>query len=124
VWDVATGQQVGTLDYPHRVNSIVFSPDGTCIASGSGDKAIRVCIAATGHQIGGKREKWMSSKVQFSNGWFRLEENPSYILWIPHAFRQCAFVWPPTSQIMVGQPKIFLQFNNAALGPDWGMMKI
>ena len=45
VWDVATGQQIniGEVLRGHEdcVCSVAFSPDGTHIASGSGDNTIR-----------------------------------------------------------------------------------
>jgi WD40 repeat protein len=85
VWDAATGQLVGEPLAGHTapVWSVVFSPDGTRIASGSGG-----C-------------EWSNSRVQFQNGWFQLGKgNTAHILWIPHAFRLCSFVWSPTTMVI------------------------
>ena len=52
LWDVATQKSVGTLE-GHRSNiaSIVYSPDGTLLASGSFDFTIKLWDVATGHNI-------------------------------------------------------------------------
>src|SRR5450756_2492560 len=43
VWDVATGQVEHTLEgHSDWVRSVVFSPDGGKLASGSGDRTVRV----------------------------------------------------------------------------------
>jgi hypothetical protein len=54
VWDAATGQQVGYpfAGHTNMVTSVMFSPDGTRIASGSWDTTIRVWEVATGQQVG------------------------------------------------------------------------
>jgi len=49
-------RQLGLTLYTYRghtdrVNAIVWSPDGTCIASGSGDKTVQVWNTLTGDQI-------------------------------------------------------------------------
>ena len=53
MWDVVVGQQIGEALKGHSgcVNSVMFSPDGTHIASGSDDKTIRVWDVVTGQQI-------------------------------------------------------------------------
>lgn len=44
LWDPATGKQVGELFLGHTaaVNSVLFLPDGTRIASGSSDKTVQL----------------------------------------------------------------------------------
>ncbi|KAJ6456305.1 hypothetical protein DFH09DRAFT_1505558 [Mycena vulgaris] len=109
VWDAATGQQVGEplAGHSDSVSSVVFSPDGTHIPLGSDDKTIRVC-------------EWSNSRVQFQHGWFyQGEEVTAHILWIPHSFRLCSFVWSPTTTVISARPKISLQFGDAADNPDW-----
>ena len=49
VWDAATGKQKLTIEgHTDSVNSVVFSPDGHRIVSGSNDKTIKVWHASTG----------------------------------------------------------------------------
>ncbi|KAE9385107.1 WD40 repeat-like protein, partial [Gymnopus androsaceus JB14] len=51
------------------VKSVAFSPDGTRIVSGSGDKTVRIWDANTGAQIGDPlhgHDNWVSSSVAFS----------------------------------------------------------
>ena len=43
VWDAANGKPLGTLrGHDETVNSVVFSPDGTTLASASVDHTIRL----------------------------------------------------------------------------------
>jgi centriolar protein POC1 len=43
VWDVAERKEINTFfDHIDFVNAVRFHPDGTCIASGSNDKKIKV----------------------------------------------------------------------------------
>jgi WD40 repeat protein len=49
VWDVQTGQCQHTLEgHLGEVNSVVFSPDGSRVASGSYDNTVRVWDVQTG----------------------------------------------------------------------------
>jgi WD40 repeat protein len=48
VWDVETGEMVaGPFRHNGPVSSVVFSPDGRHIVSGSGDKIIRIWDAGS-----------------------------------------------------------------------------
>ena len=49
--EVASGQQIAVLDHPDWVLSVSFSPDGTTLASGSFDGAVRLWDVASGQQI-------------------------------------------------------------------------
>ncbi|KAJ6542377.1 WD40 repeat-like protein [Mycena vulgaris] len=112
VWDTATRAPVSEPLTGHSgsIWSVAFSPDGTRIASGSNDKTIRVC-------------EWPTSRVQFQHGWLHLsKEDTAHMLWIPHAFRLCSFVWSPTTTVISARPKISLQFSDAAGSPDWAMI--
>jgi WD40 repeat protein/tetratricopeptide (TPR) repeat protein len=52
VWDAQTGQRVFTLrGHTAWVGSVAFSPDGTLLASGSGDQTVKVWAAQTGRQL-------------------------------------------------------------------------
>ena len=48
MWDVATGTLQQTLTHTDGVSSVVFSPDGQTLASGSDDATIRLWDVATG----------------------------------------------------------------------------
>ena len=52
LWDVQTGQPLQTLQgHTDHVLSVVFSPDGSTLASGSWDDTVRVWDAATGDTL-------------------------------------------------------------------------
>ena len=54
LWDVETGERIGTLTHSERgqVTGLVFSPDGTFLASGATDQVIRLWDWETRRQIG------------------------------------------------------------------------
>lgn len=52
VWDVATGQEVGSfIGHSQMVKSVAFTPDGRRILTASGDQTIRVWDTGTGRAI-------------------------------------------------------------------------
>ena len=52
LWDVATGENIATLEgHTDDVNTLAFSPDGTMLASASGDNTVKLWNAATGENI-------------------------------------------------------------------------
>ena len=52
LWDVQTGEQLRTLEgHTSGVNSVAFSPDGSTLASGSGDDTVRLWDVQTGEQL-------------------------------------------------------------------------
>ena len=54
VWDADTSHPVGAplTGQTGTVRSVAFSPDGTRIVSGLGDRTVRVWDAATGQPVG------------------------------------------------------------------------
>ncbi len=58
VWNAQTGDLIGSLRTEHKlaVSSIVFTPDGRRIVSGSEDSTLRLWDATTGQPIGGAIE--------------------------------------------------------------------
>ncbi len=51
LWEVETGDRIGTLRHGTAVYGLAFSPDGTVLASGSDDQVIRVWEVATRRQV-------------------------------------------------------------------------
>ncbi|MEH2013189.1 MAG: trypsin-like peptidase domain-containing protein [Nostoc sp.] len=52
IWNVATGQEITTLQgHSGTVYSVTFSPDGKTLASGSWDETIKIWNVATGQEI-------------------------------------------------------------------------
>ncbi len=52
LWDVEIGTEIRTLvGHTDRVNSVVFSPDGQILASGSADNTIRLWDVETGNEL-------------------------------------------------------------------------
>ena len=51
MFDAATGAEISRLDHEGGVSAVAFSPDGTRVATGSGDRSARVFDAATGAEI-------------------------------------------------------------------------
>jgi WD40 repeat protein len=119
VWDAVTGQQVGEALRGHEdsVNSVPFSPDGTHILSGSFDKTIMVWDAV--------QVNIHLTCPQYHDGWFRFgkKETQPYILWIPHSLRHRDFIWYPCNMVITERPRIAVQFEEAAWGPDWAKIK-
>ena len=54
LWEVETGTQIGTLRHSEFVTSVVFSRDGTRLASGSWDQVIKVWDVQSRREVG----KW------------------------------------------------------------------
>ena len=56
MFDAATGAEISRLDHDGRVSAVAFSPDGTRVATGSGDMlgsgSARVWCADHGQLIG------------------------------------------------------------------------
>src|SRR5215475_4833279 len=53
LWDVATGQELGSLKgHSNGVHAVAFSPDGKRLATGSGDRTVKLWDAATGQELG------------------------------------------------------------------------
>jgi WD40 repeat protein len=52
LWDVTTGQERSTpARHASRVNSLAFSPDGRCLASGGDEASVRLWDLATGEEL-------------------------------------------------------------------------
>ncbi|KAF8191106.1 WD40-repeat-containing domain protein [Mycena galopus ATCC 62051] len=91
VWDAKTGKAVREPIHGHMdgVNSVAFSPDGTCLASGSSDETIRVwelrTCAATVKESGSLVVDLQSASMRFlhcGDNWIR---GPNKELIIPDA---------------------------------------
>ncbi len=54
LWEVRTGERTGTLSHanPGWETSVAFSPDGTALATGSGDQVIKLWDVETRRQVG------------------------------------------------------------------------
>ena len=52
IWDLATGEQIGTLvGHTFWVRSVAISPDSVILASGSFDKTIKIWNLTKGYSI-------------------------------------------------------------------------
>ena len=52
VWDVASGQELRTLDgHTWRVTAVALTPDGRLAVSASGDKTLKVWDVASGQEL-------------------------------------------------------------------------
>ena len=53
VWDLASGRELSTFEeHEDAIRAVVFSPDGTRIASGSADRTLRIWDVVTGEIVG------------------------------------------------------------------------
>ena len=51
LWDVATGTDIATFEYPFEVTSVAFSPDGATLALGSVDGTVKLWNRETGNVV-------------------------------------------------------------------------
>src|SRR5439155_10273870 len=51
LWDVRARERVGALPHASAVYGLAFSPDGTRLAAGCRDKAVRLWDVATGEEV-------------------------------------------------------------------------
>jgi WD40 repeat protein len=65
IWNIATGQEIRTLNghssFVAWVNSVAISPDSRTLASGSEDKTIKIWNIATGQEIRTGHSAWVRS---------------------------------------------------------------
>ena len=68
VWDVETGELIGTLPHGNNIRSVAFSPDGALLVTGSGDNTARVWDVETSLPVSGPlNHNERVDKVAFSS---------------------------------------------------------
>ena len=76
LWDVSTGQQKASLRHSNVVETVAFSPDGSTLASGSGDRTIcGMLVPANKRQLQGIRQRsvpWRFHRMVAASklGWY------------------------------------------------------
>jgi WD40 repeat protein len=107
--------------HPYLVSSVVFSPDGKLVASGSGDKTVRLWEVATGAPHGEPLKGYSDSvssvtfsldgKLATTSDW--VTKGAEKLLWLPPDYRAtCGDVWD--SKLVLGHSSgavSFFQFN-------------
>ena len=96
VFDAASGAEISRLDHDRPVYAVAFSPDGTRVATGSGDNSARVFDAASGAEI---------SRLDHGGSWTRWRS------------ARTAPGWPPAATI--GSARVFDAATGAEIWPAW-----
>ncbi|CAE6422381.1 unnamed protein product [Rhizoctonia solani] len=118
--NIPSGEPVLCLPTGHTssLNSIAFSPQGTCVASASDDATIRICSVRLSESSDNTSNSDTTTKWQLRpDGWV-IGSDSELLLWVPPDLH-ASLLWPSNTTLFSTNGYVRLNFDGARIGEEW-----